>query len=145
MFLTHLVKFHVIRFIFPWTPSSRIHRTPIISFFKNENSCCFIAKLLSMDRRTVFDTVWRFKDLDNVQDRPKTVCPATAVTPRATETISERNQRNPHRIKRKIKQDLQKSLTFVQKSCEGSTQFNSTTYSKCGYFFPTKISWNDTR
>ena len=78
-----------------------------------------IIKQLKVPTSTVYDSVRRYKELENTKDRPKCGHPSSCRTKSNTKAGQERVRRNPKRSMRKITRDLKidpKSLRIIVKT-----------------------------
>jgi len=87
--------------------NNQSQRAAIIELHSSGNRICEIVRQLGIAKGTVCRTISRFRELGNLEDRPRSGRPTTADTPRNRNIIRNRIRRNSKRSKRKMARDLQ--------------------------------------
>lgn len=90
-------------------------RNQIISFFQIGMKQSNIAKRVCAPRTTVFDTIKRFKELNSLQDRPRSGRPRSSDTKSVHDKLRLRLKRNPRRSMRKTAKDLNVNRETIRK------------------------------
>jgi inhibitor of nuclear factor kappa-B kinase subunit alpha len=86
--------------------ASKQKRGAVIFLHNEGKSAPFISKTLGIPIRTVYDAIKRYKELGNIQDRPKSGRPVTACTSANKEKIRKRIERNPERSMRSMAKSI---------------------------------------
>ncbi len=86
--------------------NNQSQRAAIIELHSRGNRICDIVRQLGIPRRNVSRAISRFRELGDLNDRPRTGRTVTADTPRNRNIIRNRIRRNPRRSKRKMALDI---------------------------------------
>ncbi len=78
----------------------------IIELHSRRNRICEIVRQLGIDKRTVSRIICGFRELGDLEDRPRSEWPTTADTPRNRNIIRNRIRRNPKRSMRKLARNM---------------------------------------
>lgn len=93
---------------------SDIDRSDILSLSKAGHTQKQIAEMTGFSRRTIENTVRRFRETGTTKDRPRSGRPATATTPIITRSIRDKIRHNPKRSLRKVAKELNISEKTVR-------------------------------
>ena len=74
-----------------------------------------ISRITGLSRRTIEDTIRRFRETGTTKDRPRTGRPVTATTPTLVKRIRERIRSNPKRSLRKMAKEMNISERSVRR------------------------------
>ena len=90
-------------------------RAAIIAMHNASNRQCDIAQVLKITPNKVYRAVKLFKELNTLQYRPRSGCPASANTSRNRSITCKRIKTNPKRSMRKMVKDLKISDRSVRR------------------------------